>query len=320
MQISNRSSSARVSALVRPLRESDLNEAKRIFHLAFGTFLGLPDPMQFFPDRNYVRGRYFTNPEGALGAEVGGKLIGANFVTNWGSVSFFGPLCVHPEFWELGIAQQLLRATIEIMEKQQTRHAGLTTFPHSTKHVHLYQKFGFWPRFLTTVMSKSVHPAKQAVSSTQFSDLSAGQQTECLTASRELTDELYRGLDLRHEIQMVASQKLGDTIFVWENSRLVAFAVCHVGSGTEAGNDVCYVKFGAARTTRSFELLIEACEAFAIRNGLSRMEAGVNMGRQDAYQRMQAHGFRPEGQGVIMHKPNEPGYCRPDAYVMDDWR
>jgi hypothetical protein len=25
-------------------------------------------------------------------------------------------------------------------------------------------------------------------------------------------------------------------------------------------------------------------------------------------------------EGVIMQRPNEPGYCRPDAYVIDDLR
>src|SRR2546422_11558182 len=32
------------------------------------------------------------------------------------------------------------------------------SFPHSPKHVALYQKFGFWPQALTAVMSKPVEP------------------------------------------------------------------------------------------------------------------------------------------------------------------
>ena len=99
-----------VEITVRQLREADLPEAKRIFHLAFGTFLGLPDPMQFIPDRDFVRGRYFTNRDGALGAEVGGALAGSNFVTQWGSVGFFGPLTIRPDLWERGVAKRLLEA------------------------------------------------------------------------------------------------------------------------------------------------------------------------------------------------------------------
>ncbi|HEV8542391.1 MAG TPA: hypothetical protein VGR78_08365 [Verrucomicrobiae bacterium] len=40
----------------------------------------------------------------------------------------------------------------------------------------------------------------------------------------------------------------------------------------------------------------------------------------DAYRRKLARDFRPRIQGVAMHKPNEPGYGRPDVYVPDDWR
>jgi hypothetical protein len=31
-------------------------------------------------------------------------------------------------------------------------------------------------------------------------------------------------------------------------------------------------------------------------------------------------GYRAAIQGVAMHRPNESGYSRPDAYVLDDWR
>jgi hypothetical protein len=43
---------------VRPLREGDLQEADRIMRLAFGTFLGLPEPMTFMGDASYVRTRW----------------------------------------------------------------------------------------------------------------------------------------------------------------------------------------------------------------------------------------------------------------------
>ncbi len=77
---------------VRPLREGDLSEADRIMRLAFGTFLGLPDPMTFMGDASYVRTRFKADPAAAFAAEVDGELAGSNFVSNWGSVGFFGPL------------------------------------------------------------------------------------------------------------------------------------------------------------------------------------------------------------------------------------
>jgi hypothetical protein len=35
---------------------------------------------------------------------------------------------------------------------------------------------------------------------------------------------------------------------------------------------------------------------------------------------MAASGFRSDFQGVAMHRDNRPGFSRPDAYVIDDWR
>jgi hypothetical protein len=53
---------------IRPLHQRDLPEADRIFRLAFGTFIGLPDPMAFAGDADLVNPRWRANPEAALGA------------------------------------------------------------------------------------------------------------------------------------------------------------------------------------------------------------------------------------------------------------
>jgi hypothetical protein len=41
------------NVVIRPLREADLEAADHVMRLAFGTFLGLPDPLQFMGDRDY---------------------------------------------------------------------------------------------------------------------------------------------------------------------------------------------------------------------------------------------------------------------------
>ena len=40
---------------IRPLMESELEDADRIMRIAFGTFIGLPDPAEFMGDAGYVR-------------------------------------------------------------------------------------------------------------------------------------------------------------------------------------------------------------------------------------------------------------------------
>lgn len=147
---------------VRPLREEDLPVADRIMRLAFGTFLGLPDPRTFMGDADYVRTRSLADNVAAFGAEIDGALAGSNFATTWGSLGFFGPLTIRPDLWDRRVASCLLERTMECFAGLGIRHAGLFTFAHSPKHVHLYQKFGFWPRYLTAVMSKLVTETRPA--------------------------------------------------------------------------------------------------------------------------------------------------------------
>ena len=54
---------------VRPLCGDELGEADRIFRLAFGTFLGLPDPLAFMGDAGFVRTRWRADPPAAFAAE-----------------------------------------------------------------------------------------------------------------------------------------------------------------------------------------------------------------------------------------------------------
>ena len=155
--MSTPSATTESSVFIRPMKEADLGEARRIFRLAFGTFLGVQDhPEAFWADREYVFTRWRADPGAALIAEENGKLAGSNFATHWGSFGFFGPLTVRPDLWDQHIAQKLLAPTMELFEKWDLRETGLFTFAHSPKHIGLYQKFGFWPRFLTAIMSVEV--------------------------------------------------------------------------------------------------------------------------------------------------------------------
>jgi predicted N-acetyltransferase YhbS len=155
---------------IRSLRHDEVPAADRILRLAFGTFLGVSDPTQTFGDSDFAFTRYGAAPDAALAAEADGKLVGSNFVTNWGSFGFFGPLSVEPKLWEQKVAQRLLEPTMEMFKKWGCRHTGLFTFSHSPKHAALYQKFGYWARFLTPVMSKQPS-VSNGTSYTCFSNL-----------------------------------------------------------------------------------------------------------------------------------------------------
>jgi len=316
-----KSDASRVS--IGPLDESDLAEAARIVRLAFGTFLGAPDPEVFWTDRDYAFGRHAAGHVAAFGAKVDGKLVGSNFATRWGSVGFFGPLSVRPDLQDRGVAQALLKKTMAQFEAWSTKQVGLFTFPHSARHVALYQKFGFSARFLTAIMSSPAR-APRADGFLRFAKLTKTEQDEALSSCRRLTEVLYPGLDLTEEIRSTAALGLGETVLIEGQNGVAAFAICQHGPRSEAGADMCYVKFGAARpgpsAERDFVRLVDASESYAASVDTAKVLAGVNMGRHEAYRLFVARGYRAEIQGVAMHKDNEPGYSRPGLFVIDDWR
>lgn len=309
---------------VRSLAKSDLVEADRIFRVAFGTFLGLPDPMSFMGDADLVNTRWLADPSSALGAYGDGALIGSNFVTKWGSVGLFGPLTVCPDLWEKGVATRLLEVTMALFEQWGTRQAALFTFPQSPKHIGLYQKFGFWPQYLTPVMSKVVERPQHGGEWSLYSETRSSEQEAYLKRCSELTGAIFPGLDLDREIRAVRDQRLGDTILLREGGALQGFAVCHIGKGSEAGTGSTYVKFAAVRpggdAPELFDRLLCACEMFTAERGARELVAGVNAARHPAYRRMMERGFRPFLEGVAMLRPNEVAYNRPDCFVIDDWR
>ena len=328
---------------IRLLQESELAEADHIFRLSFGTFLGLSDPISFFGDADYVKTRFYSNPSAAYAAvSDDGKLLGSNFTASWGSVGFFGPLTIHPDYWSKGIAKRLLEPTMQLFSKWDTKHAGLFTFANSPKHIGLYQKFDFWPRFLTAIMSKEISQPKlkedaRNLKLSKYSEIvlegTHKDEKHLIEECNKLTNSVYKGLNLETEIRSVRRQKLGDTVLLWsqesdnhdvERSQLIGLAVCHCGAGSEAGSNTCYVKFGAVKpgynADRDFEELLRACESFAAEKDVNRLIAGANTGRYQAYTKMLSYGFRTDMLGVAMQKGNDEGYNLQNVFIIDDWR
>ena len=307
---------------IQPLTEADLPSADRTHRLAFGTFLGMPDPTTCFGDADYITTRWRANPSTALGAFRDDELVGSNFVTIWGSVGFFGPLTVRPDLWDQSIAQQLLAATVVLLDEHGVQWAGLFTFAHSPKHVGLYQRFGFWPQHLTAILT---HPVTPPAVAPRWSALSQTADAKAAVAAcAEVTNKIYGGLDVGCEIHAVVDQRLGETVLVHDGDQLEAFAVCHLGAGSEAGSGNCYAKVAAVRpgpaAANTFARLLDACQDLAAQGGATTLIVGINTARHEAYTDLLKYGFRTQMHGVVMTRPNSPGYNKAGVYLIDDWR
>jgi predicted N-acetyltransferase YhbS len=309
---------------IRPLDEADIAAADQIFRQAFGKFLGLPDPQAFTGDAAILATRWRANPAAVLGAYSDGGLVGSSVAARWGSFGFLGPVSVRPDLWDQGVAKQLVEQTVGLFDRWTIRQAALFTFPQSPKHIALYQKFGFWPQYLTPVMSKPVRKPGSISAWSRYSMLAPAERTICLAQCAALTGKIFSGLDVGLEIRAIANQRLGETILINDDFGVAGFASCHIGKGSEAGTGATFVKFGAVRPGKGapalFEQLLDACEALATDAGCQKIVAGISAARHQAYRQMIDRGFRTFLEGVAMLRPNEAAYNRTDCFVIDDLR
>lgn len=313
---------------IGPLASSEVDEADRIVRIAFGTFLGLPDPLTSFGDRDMFRTRWKAGNTRVLAARKDGVLVGSNVITRWGSLGWFGPMSVRPDLWDRGVARALLDETERLLGSWRVSHRGLFTFADSPKHISLYQKYGFLPRYLTFITERALSSSgarrDATPGSSLFSDASPGSRDTVLKEANEVADGALPGLELASEVRSVLDQRLGDTVLLRDGSRLEGFAVCHTGAGTEAGAGNAYVKFGlvrpGSRAREHLSKLLESVESYAISRNATRLEVGVNASHTEAYRLLRERGHRIEFIGVAMQSPDEPGYHRSEVALIDDWR
>lgn len=308
---------------IRPLCEGDLPEANAILRCAFATHFGMP-PDTFWMDRDFVTGRWVTDPSLAFGAWIEDRMVGSSLGAKWGRLGVFGPISTHPDTWNRGIARHLIPPVIERLKAMGVQHTAFFTFAESTKHIALYQKFDFWPRFLTAIMTRPVDFHDAPPASTRFSAIANADRAYWLDACRRVTTEVREGLDLTSEVLTARSHGHGDTVFLTDGSRVVAMAICEYGPKSPAGDGSCLIRFAAVRPDLKGEMhfaqLVAACGTLAADEGLKQLVACVNASRPLAYRHLLSMGFRVQRNGVTMHCPNEDAYNQAASYIVDDLR
>jgi GNAT superfamily N-acetyltransferase len=307
---------------IAPLERDDLPAADRVFRLAFGTQYGLSDPLGFAPGSEMVRGRLHAGHICSFKASRHGKLVGSAFLSRWGGLAVFGPLTVDPDAWGLGIGSQLLDACLAVGAEWNVTSVGLFTLPESPKHLGLYRKHGFWPGSLTALTEKRV--ARSSADPETLGGLDAHERAVAVEECRAVSSMVWDGLDLTGEVEYLGEPHMGDVVIVREDGRVAAFALCHVGPGSEAVTGSCYVKFAAVRPGAGgvglLGDLLDACETLAAQRGVDRLEVGVSLARRTAANLLEERGHRAFRHGVAMHRPADEAIVTSAQLVLDDWR
>src|SRR5439155_15441989 len=266
--------------------------------------------------------------------EDNAKIVGAALAVTWGTVGILGPVAVLTNYQNQTIGQQLIRASEEFFEENKAALHGCVTYPTSPKHLFLFHKFGYRPKALTAVMSRTIDrtppraavakPAKAVLAVRRFSSLEETKKKATLTRMHRITNGICRGMDLSKEVEIVDGLALGDTLLLENGRDLVGFAVYHTPGVSEAPTGALYVKYLAiGRAHRKPEYpdhFLRALEQIGKEGGLLRIMVPVYCGYFAAYHALIERGYKVDFTMLRMKRGKQEDYENPADFVLDDWR
>jgi predicted N-acetyltransferase YhbS len=325
---------------IRRVRKGDLSKIRDVMEQAFGDFLERQlgtRPRQAFGGAQYVHHRWLMEPWGCFVAEEdSSKIVGAALAVTWGSVGVLGPVAVLTNYHNQTIGQQLIRAAQDFFDENKATLHGCVTYPTSAKHLYLYHKFGYRPRHLTAVMSRTIDrnaarvatavskPAKAPLAMRRFSTLEEAKKKAALVRIHKITNAICRGLDLAKEIEIVDGLALGDTLLLERGRDLVGFAICHTPGVSEAPSGALYVKFLAIdpgqRKPEHLEQFVTMVEALGQELGVQRVILPVYSRYWIAYNLLVQCGYQIDFTMIRMQRGKPEEYENPADLVLDDWR
>ena len=324
---------------IRRVRKGDLSKIRDVMEQTFGDFLERQlgtRPRQAFGGAQYVHHRWLMEPWGCFVAEEdGSKIVGAALAVTWGTVGLLGPVAVLTNYHNQTIGQQLIRAAQDFFDENKATLHGCVTYPTSPKHLFLYHKFGYRPKHLTAIMSRTIDrgpartpaapkPAKAPLTARRFSTLEEAKKKAALLRIHRITNAICRGLDLAKEIEIVDGLALGDTLLLERGRDVIGFAICHTPGVSEAPAGALYVKVLAIdpphRKPENLEHFVATIESLGQELGVQRVILPVYARYWIAYNTLVQCGYQIDFTMIRMQRGKQEDYEDPADLVLDDWR
>ena len=324
---------------IRRIKKGDLSRVRDVLEQTFGDFferqLGTR-PRQPFQGAQYVHHRWLMEPWGCFVAEEDQqKIVGVALGVTWGSLGVLGPVAVLTNYQNQGIGQQLIRAVQEFFEENKATVHGVVTYPGSPKHLLLFHKFGYRPKGLTAVMSRTLERtepdplghgrvARGGLVVRRYSTLEEAKKKAALARFHRITNAVCRGMDISKEVEIVDGLALGDTVMVERGRDLLGFGVYHVPGVSEAPAGALYMKFLAIdpqqRKPEVLEQFVAAVEELALAQGVSRVILPVYTRYWQAYSTLLRLGYQIDFTMARMQHGKPEDYEDASHLVLDDWR
>jgi predicted N-acetyltransferase YhbS len=324
---------------IRRIKKGDLSRVRDVLEQTFGDFferqLGTR-PRQPFQGAQYVHHRWLMEPWGCFVAEEDGqKIVGTALGATWGALGLLGPVAVLTHYQNQGIGQQLIRAVQEFFEENKAALHGVVTYPSSPKHLLLFHKFGYRPKGLGAIMSRSLErveadplgpgrAARNGYVVRRYSTLEETKKKAALARFHRITNGICRGMDVAKEVEIVDGLALGDTVMLERGRDLLGFGVYHCPGVSEAPTGALYVKFLAVdpqhRKPEVLEHFVAAVEDLAHDQGVSRVILPVYTRYWQAFSTLLRCGYQIDFTMARMQHGKGEDYEDGSHLVLDDWR
>ena len=284
---------------VRPMAHADLKIAAEVTNAAFGSLSGRPAGEPTYP-LPFFELRFASDPHGCFVAvEETGSVLGAVFSVARGSLGWFGPLSVRPEFQQGGIGEALVAECLTSWAERDIRLTGLETFADSRFHLQFYGRLGFRPAWTGLAFRG---PAWER-------GMPAGVEVGGLMPD---LDFLLPGLDVYAEV--VATTTLGAGQVLTTDDGV---AIVHWSSAFHP--DAGFVPFLAAPTRTSFDRLLASAEHLVREQGKQYLVARTSGSAWPTLDALAARGYRAVGAMVRMKSGEDVDYDRGEKFYLDSW-
>ena len=199
-----------------------------------------------------------------------GHIVAFNMVHRSGTEGWMGPLAVRTEFQGSGTGKEVVAQGIQWLRTQGATIIGLETMPRTMDNIGFYSRQGFLPGRLT--ITTTLEAAYGDVPAKLFGRLSAAARDDAVAECRALVQRMLPGYDYTREILLTAELTLGDTVLLYENDRIVGFALAHTAPLVEgrAREELRVLKLVVDDESR-FDAMLHAIADFSRRNGTRRI-------------------------------------------------
>lgn len=247
-----------------------------------------------------------------------GHIVAFNMVHRSGTEGWMGPLAVRTEFQGSGTGKEIVTRGVEWLKAQGATVIGLETMPRTMDNIGFYSRLGFLPGRLT--ITATLEAVYSDAPSRVLSRLASTARDDAVEECRELVQGLLPGYDYTREINLTQELGLGDTVLLYDQDRIVGYALAHTAPLVEgrAREELRVLKL-VVDDELHFGELVRAIADYARRSGTRRIALRLQGEFLQAYQRVIALGGHVRWTDLRMsytdHEEKRPSH----GLVLSNW-